>query len=520
MGNGPRLKQINSVFLVSAIAIVGIVILGIVAPKMVEKQAGIINGIMSDMFGWFYLISVLFIVLFCGGLAISKYGKVKLGHDNEKPQYSFFTWIGMLFSAGFGAGLVFWGVAEPMSHFSVPPVDVGTDAEKARVAMQYSFFNWGVHQWSVFTIVGLALAYFQFRKRKKGLISVTLDPLIGEKGKKPLRHTINTLAVITTVIGVATSLGMGVLQINGGLDYVFSIPQNTPNLLIITGILLALYLTSAVTGLDKGIKLLSTFNLALALGLMLVILFMGPTIFILQSLTAGVGDYIQNFFAMSLGLSPYTNSAWVKDWTIFYWAWVIAWSPFVGSFIARISRGRTIREFVFGVLIVPPAIAVIWIAIFGGTAANLELFQNAGLAEAVSNDVTSALFATFEFFPFSTLLSVIALVLIATFLVTSADSATFVLGMLTTDGNLNPSALVKVIWGVLMAAIVAVLLISSGLQGLQTASLIAALPFSIVLILMSASLIKSLKSDEQTSGVVIKENEDEIPPLQLEEKAQ
>ena len=511
MKNKTKSKHMNSVFWISAIVIFLLVLWGALNPASLSKWANATYSFTTEAFGWFYLLSVLFIVLFCAGLAISKYGRIKLGKDHEKPEYSFFTWIGMLFSCGFGAGLVFWGIAEPMSHFVNTPLRTeGQTAEAARTAMQYSFFNWGIHQWSVFTIVGLALAYFQFRKNEKGLISDTLNPIIGKTGKVTLRKTINILAVITTVMGVATSVGMGILQINGGLNYVFGVPQNTFFLLVITGSLLALYLTSALTGLDKGIKFLSILNLSLAIGLLVVVLLLGPTQFILESFTLGLGDYIQNFFGMSLGLSPYDGNNWSKAWTVNYWAWVIAWSPFVGAFIARISKGRTIREFVFGVLIVPPFIAIVWIAVFGGTALHMDLFQQTNIAGAVQNDVTSALFATFENFPMSAVLSVIFLLLIVTFLVTSADSATFVLGIMTSEGDPNPTTLVKVIWGVLMAAIVAVLIISSGLQGLQTASLISAVPFTVILLVISYSLWKTIKKDQRTQIVPQKNQEESL----------
>lgn len=486
----------NIVFWISSIFILIVVVWGALSPESFSAYATTIFDYTTTSFGWFYLFSVFLFVLFCLYLAISKHGKKRLGSDDERPKYSFFTWIGMLFSAGFGVGLVFWGVAEPMTHFLSPPMEIeGGTPESARLAMRYSFFHWGVHQWSVFTIVGLALGYFQFRKHKKGLISTTLDPVIGKDKHPTLRKTIDILAVIATVTGVATSLGMGILQINGGLNQVFSIPNTASTQLAVTGILLVLYLTSSTTGLDKGIKILSNLNMILAFGLMLFVFILGPTVFILNSLTVGIGDYIQNFVEMSLRLTPYKGGTWVRDWTVFYWAWVIAWSPFVGSFIARVSRGRTIREFVFGVLIVPPFIAIVWMAVFGGSALNMDLFQQTNIADAVANDVTSALFVLFNQFPFSFILSVISIILIFTFLVTSADSATFVLGMMTTEGDLNPSMVVKIIWGILIAAISAVLIISSGLQGLQTASLIAALPFTVILIVMSLALYRSLRQE-------------------------
>ncbi|WP_425542160.1 glycine betaine uptake BCCT transporter [Salinibacillus aidingensis] len=486
----------NIVFWASSFFITILVIWGAVLPESFAEVATAIYGFTTRAFGWFYLVTVLGIVFFCVFLAISRFGKIRLGGDDSKPDYPFFTWIGMLFSAGFGVGLVFWGVAEPMQHFLITPVDTEPlTADAAREAMRYAFFNWGIHQWSVFTIVGLALAYFQYRKKTTGLISSTLNPIIGEERKSGIRIPVDTLAVIATVMGVATSLGMGIMQINGGLNYVFQWPSGTTTQLIITAVLLVLYLFSSTTGLDKGIKFLSNLNLSLALLLMLFFLFLGPTVFILNSLTLGIGDYLQHFLGMSLRLTPYEGGTWVQDWTIFYWAWVIAWSPFVGSFIARVSKGRTIREFILGVLIVPPVLAMVWMSVFGGSALNLDLFHGTNIAQAVNQDVTSALFATFDHFPFTMLLSVLAILLIFTFLITSADSATFVLGIMTTNGDLNPSMLVKIIWGILQAAIAAVLIISSGLQGLQTASLISALPFAVILIMMCYSLFKALSRE-------------------------
>jgi choline/carnitine/betaine transport len=488
----------NAIFKVSVIIVGLFTIWGALSPENLAKNASAVFNFTSYSFGWFYLFSVACFVFFCLFLAFSKYGRIKLGKDDEKPEYSLFTWISMLFSAGFGVGIVFWGVAEPLTHFASPPlkgVEAQT-AEAARLAMRYSFFNWGIHQWSVFTIVGLALAYFQFRKNSQSLISETLEEIPVKRGNGLLKKTVNILAVIATITGVATSMGMGVLQINGGLNYVFSVPNHAGVQVAIVGIMLVLYLISATTGLDKGIKILSNTNMMLVAALMLFFLLKGPTIFILESFVLGIGDYLQNFMEMSFYLTPYTGDSWVHDWTVFYWAWVIAWSPFVGSFVARISKGRTIREFVIGVLIVPPVIAFIWMAIFGGTALHMDLFANAGIADAVSKDVTTAIFVLLKEFPFYGLLSVVMLVLIVIFLVTSADSAVFVLGMMTSNGSLNPSNMVKVIWGVLMAGITAVLIVSSGLKGLQTASLVSALPFTIILILISISLFKALYREQ------------------------
>jgi len=492
----------NVVFWISSITVIILVLFGVFLPKVFAKGANWAFNFTTYAFGWLFLISVFFFILFCIYLAFGKYGKIKLGSDDEKPEFSFFTWVGMLFSAGFGIGLVFWGIAEPMSHYFSPPTPdiMGQTPEAARTAMRFSFFHWGISQWSVFTIVGLAIGYFQFRKKGNSLISTTITPLFRNNIHSFWRHLIDILAVIATVMGVATSLGLGILQISGGMNLVFSIPATVYVQLIITVILLVLYLSSSTTGLNKGIKYLSNLNLSLALILMLFVFIFGPTVFILNSFVQGIGDYFQRFIDMSLRLRPYSGGKWIRDWTIFYWAWAIAWSPFVGGFIARVSRGRTIREFVIGVLLIPPLIALVWTAVFGGTALHIDLFQNGQIAEAVDRDVASALFTTYSYLPFPILSSILSIILIFTFLITSADSATFVLGMMTTNGSLNPPMLTKIIWGTLIAAIAAVLLISSGLEGLQTASLISALPFTLILIAMSFSLLASLKKEVFTKN--------------------
>ncbi len=508
----------NLVFKFSAIVIAIFTIWGALSPNSLAKNASAVFNFTSSSFGWFYLGSVACFVVFCFFLAFSKYGKIKLGKDDDKPEFSLFTWISMLFSAGFGVGIVFWGVAEPLTHFATPPYKEvePQSVESARLAMRYSFFNWGIHQWSVFTIVGLSLAYFQFRKKSKSLVSETLEGIHIKRGKESIKKSVNILAVIATVIGVSTSLGMGILQINGGLSYVFSVPNNAWVQISIVLVLLTLYITSATTGLHKGIKILSNTNMILVIALMAYFLFRGPTVFILDSFVLGIGDYLQNFTEMSFYMTPYSGDTWVNDWTVFYWAWVIAWSPFVGSFVARISKGRTIREFVLGVLTVPSGIAFMWMAIFGGTGLYMDLFQNTAIAEAVSRDVSTAIFILLKEFPLYFFFSIIIMALIMIFLVTSADSAVFVLGMMTSDGSLNPSNTVKIIWGVLMAGITIVLIISSGLTGLQAASLVSALPFTIILILISISLYRSLVKETKPSRTRIDHSE----PQELERKAQ
>ncbi len=485
----------NPVFSISASVILLLVILGATIPKKFGEIAGKLFIFTTVNFGWFYLLAVFIIILFLTFLAISKYGALRLGPDDELPEFSFFTWVAMLFSAGFGVGLVFWGVAEPMSHFFTSPVsDVTAQTEKAaRVAMGYSFFHWGISQWSVFAIVGLVMGFSQYRKKKDGLISTALESVTG---KKPIvKTTIDSFSVIATVMGIATSLGLGILQINGGLDTVFETGNSFLIQFFIIVIIFIAYMLSSSTGLDKGIRYLSNLNLGVALILMTFVFIAGPTVFILETFVLAIGDYFTNFIHYSLRLEPYQKGTWVRDWTIFYWAWAIAWSPFVGAFVARVSKGRTIREFIMGVMVIPPAIACLWIAIFGGTALWNDLNYQTGIAEAVNIDLTSALFQTYLHLPLTTILSILSIFLIFTFLVTSADSATYILASMTTNGSLVPPLFAKLVWGFLMAAIAGVLLYAGGLEALQTASLISALPFTVILLMLILSIVKLLRKE-------------------------
>ncbi|MDQ0352134.1 choline/carnitine/betaine transport [Alkalibacillus filiformis] len=486
----------NPVFYISATVVTLLVIVGAVMPERFGDVAGTLFVFTTDHFGWFYLVAVFVIIIYLIGLAISRYGKIRLGDDGERPEYPFFTWIGMLFSAGFGVGLVFWGVAEPMSHyFSTPFAGVEAQTEEAaRVAMGYAFFHWGVSQWSVFAIVGLVVAFMQFRRNDNGLISKAMEPVTGER--PALKTTIDALAIIATVMGVATTLGLGVMQTNSGLSTVTPLPTAIWVQMLIIVVMFVAYMISSTTGLDKGIKYLSNVNLSLCIILFLFIFIAGPTTFILNAFVAGIGDYLRNFIGYSLRLTPYQGGTWVRDWTVFYWAWAIAWSPFVGAFVARVSRGRTIREYVIGVMIVPPAIACVWIAAFGGAAIYSDLNEGTMIAEAVDNDVAVALFELYETLPLTTILSVVSLLLIFTFLITSADSASYVLGSMAAKGSLSPPLFLKLVWGVLISAIAGVLLLAGGLDALQTASLVSALPFTVILLILLYSIIKMLRNEQ------------------------
>lgn len=491
-------EKFNIVFWTSALIIFVFIVFGVSLPETLSTYAEAAFDWSTTYFGGFYLVVTVFFIGFCLFLALSRFGKIKLGKDDDKPEYSYYNWIGMLFSAGFGVALVFWGVSEPVMHYSSPPPGYeGKTDEAVNIAIQYSMFHWGIHQWAIFGVIGLVVAYFQFRKGKQGLISASIEPLLSNSKYeiKGWRQTIDILAVVATATGVATTLGLGVMQVNGGLHYTFGIPDSTTTQMMIIICLMIAYLVSTITGLNKGIRLLSVVNLSVAFLLMAFTLVVGPTLHMVNTFIYGIGGYLQNFIDMSLNVNPNEDGEWLSEWTIFYWAWAMAWSPFVGTFIARVSKGRTIREFVVGVLFVPPFVAIAWMAVFGGGALYFEKEKEVAVVEAVENDVTNGLFVTLEQFPLGIVLAVIAIALIFFFLITSAASATFVLGMMTSKNALQPGIGIQMVWGVLMTGIAAILLIASGLTGLQTASLITALPFSFIIVLMCFGLLKELRKE-------------------------
>ena len=487
------MKKDNTVLIVSLIIVIAFSAWGIISPTSFGAAAGGVFSFLTEKFGWFYLISMFLFVVFLILLACSKFGKVRLGPDDSRPDYSYISWFAMLFSAGMGIGLVFWGVAEPLNHYLSPwGIEGGTEAA-ANFAILQSFVHWGVHPWANYAIIALPLAYMQFRKNKPGLISSIFIPLIGEeKVAGPIGKVIDILAVFATVAGVATSLGLGVLQINSGLNHMFGVPINTTVNIIIIAVVTVLFLASAISGLDKGILILSNTNVVIAVTIMTLTLIVGPTVTILNTLTNGLGEYINGFVRESFRINPFGDNGWLGGWRIFYWAWWIAWAPFVGVFIARISRGRTIREFIIGVSIVPALGSFLWFAVFGATGITLgpEI-----AAEAIQTTET-AFFIIMEHVPFGNIISLVTVVLLCTFFITSADSATFVLGMMSRNGDLNPDTKTKVIWGIIQAVIAFALMFAGGLNALQTSSIVAAFPFAIVMIGACVSFYKVLWSDE------------------------
>lgn len=486
------------VFAVALAIILAFVLWGALFPDQLGASAQAALDFSTEKFGWFYLLAAFGFLIFALYLAFSRFGRIKLGQDDDEPEYSTLNWFAMLFSAGMGIGLVFWGVAEPVSHYIDPPegTEPGT-SQAAQVAMRYSFFHWGLHPWAIYSVISLALAYFQFRKGYKGLISSTFVPLLGDRVNGPIGKAIDILAVIATAFGVATSLGLGTLQIAGGIQQIFGVSSTIVIQIVIIAVVTVIYLISSSAGLDKGIRILSNVNMVVAVALLLFVLFAGPTAFIFDTFTVTIGGYVQNLVQMSLRMTPFSDSTWVAAWTLFYWAWWISWAPFVGTFIARVSRGRTIREFILGVMLVPSLFGCFWFAVFGGSGIYSARYQGSGLASAVEEDVTSALFLMLNNLPLGIIVSVVALLLIAMFFITSADSATFVLGMLSSNGTLNPPVKIKITWGLVQSSIAVVLLVSGGLAALQTASIVVALPFAVIIIGMCFSLHKALVEEDR-----------------------
>lgn len=491
------MKKISPVFNITLIAVILAVGYGVAAPEHFRDITTLIKDFISDSFGWYYLLTVSLLFFISVFLIFSPIGRIRLGKDSDRPQFSMVSWLAMLFSAGMGIGLVFYGAAEPLSHYAVSPATTAPETKDAyKEAMRETFFHWGFHAWAIYGLTALALAYFQFRKGQPGLISATLRPIFGDRVDGPLGKVIDVFAIFATVFGVATSLGFGAVQINAGFNYLFGVKVGFVPQLVIISIVTVLFLISAWSGLGKGIKILSNANMVLALALLVFVIILGPTLLIFNMFTDSIGGYLENIIRMSFRTAPLTpeNRVWLNDWTLFYWAWWMAWSPFVGMFIARVSKGRTIREFMIGVLVVPTVLSAIWFSAFGTTAIET---QRAGVVDLASSATELTIFEMFSTLPWSSVISMIAVLLIISFFITSADSATFVLGMQSSYGSLTPPNNLKIIWGIIQSGIALILLYVGGLDALQNVIIIAALPFSVILILMITSLFSSLKEERK-----------------------
>ncbi|MCL5769016.1 choline BCCT transporter BetT [Acinetobacter sp. ANC5681] len=484
-----------NVFLSTVIIIAIFIAIVIIAPSSFEFLTQQLKQWITDSFSWFYVLSVAVFLILLIYIACSASGKIKLGPDHSQPEYSNGSWFAMLFTAGMGIGLMFFGVAEPVMHYVSPPSGDPESIASAQQALRITFFHWGLHAWAIYAVVGLALAYFAYRHNLPLKTRSALYPIIGKKIYGPWGDSIDTFATIGTVFGVATSLGFGVTQINSGLHYLFGVEQSSQvqvGLIVFVSILASM---SVFLGLDKGVKRLSELNLVLALVLLAFVFIAGPSIYLLQTTIQNMGSYMSNLFGMTFNLYAYQPNGWIGGWTIMYWAWWISWSPFVGMFIARVSRGRTIREFIVGVLLIPTGFTIIWMGFLGNAALfNIMQEHNVSLIHAVQSDSSVALFEFLNHLPFSGVMSLLATVLVMLFFVTSADSGALVTDYLTAKTENSPTWQ-RLFWTVLMAALAIILLLVGGLSALQSSIIMSALPFTFIMLLMSWGLLKALKLD-------------------------
>lgn len=495
---GPFPRVNRPVFIASALLIVGFIIFGSLFGELAGEVFNQLQSFITHRFRWLFIILMNVAVVFSLYIALSRYGDIRLGHQTEHPEYSLLSWFGMLFSAGIGIGLLYWGTAEPLYHFMSPPMGQAETVETAKQAMSISFLHWGIHAWALYCVVALSLAYFHYRRGLPLSIRSVLYPLIGQKIYGKWGHVVDTLAVFGTMFGVVTSLGLGAMQINAGFSNVFGIPNNVPVQLCLIAIITAMATLSVMMGLDKGIKRLSDINIVLTVLLLGFMLFFGPTQFIIDSFIENIGNYVSQLIPLGFWSEAYSNTDWQANWTIFYWAWWVSWSPFVGIFVARISRGRTIREFIFGVLFIPMLLLFFWFTTFGGSAVHMELMGNYGLIEAVKADYGSAIFKLIEYYPLTKPLTLVIVVMIMLWFVTSSDSASLVIDMLTAGGDTNPPKIQRLFWALSQGVIAAVLLVAGGLSALQAVAIIAGFPFAIVVFVMMYCLWRGLTRDRLT----------------------
>ena len=485
------------VFYPSAIIIVLFIVLTLIIGEPMAKVFSSIQTSVTTNTGWFFVLAMNIFLVFSIYFTVSKTGKIRLGGANAKPEFSTFAWFAMLFSAGLGISLLYYGVGEPMYHFSDPILNPeGTpEAEAAKTAMKYTFLHYGLHAWSVYAILGVALAFFTFNKKLPLTLRSVFYPLLGDKIHGIIGDVIDIIAVVATLFGLATSLGIGVQQLGAGLNYLFEIANNTTTHVILIAIITGAATISVVLGLDKGVRALSEWNMRLAIVFLIAMLFLGPTIFILDAFVQNVGVYFQEMISLGALTEAYDGTHWQNDWTIFYWAWWIAWSPFVGMFIARVSKGRTIREFFLGVMLVPTLLTFFWMTVFGGSGLYLELNDIAEIASAVRGDISTALFVMLEEYPFSSVTSFVGIILLTSFFVTSSDSGSLVIDSITAGGKLDAPVGQRIFWASTEGIVAGTLLLGGGLQALQTASILSGLPFAIILIIMCFSLLKGLSQE-------------------------
>jgi choline/glycine/proline betaine transport protein len=498
------------VFWPSVLLITAMIITTLALGDQAEDLFGTIQTAITTNTGWLFVIAVNVFIIFSLFIAFSRFGDIRLGGEDAETDFSTMAWFAMLFSAGMGIGIMFWSVAEPIFHFLAPPTADAESIEAAQQAMNLTYLHWGFHAWAIYAVVGLSLGFFAFNRGLPLSFRSVFYPLIGERIKGWMGDVIDILAVLATLFGLATSLGLGVLQVSAGLDHVFGLPDN---IYLQVGIIVAITgvaTVSVVLGIDKGVRVLSELNVRIAALFLIFMIFVGPTIFIMDSFVQNFGGYLSSVATFSFWTESYAGSDWQNSWTIFYWAWWISWSPYVGMFIARISKGRTVKQFVLGVLIVPSIVTFLWMSAFGGSAISLELAGIGNIGAAVNDNVATALFVFLEQFPLGMVTSVIAIVLILSFFVTSSDSGSLVIDGLTSGGKLDAPVGQRIFWAQTEGLVAAILLIGGGLSALQTASISTGLPFVLILLLMCYSLQQGLKREyrENQNKVKGKERDD------------
>jgi glycine betaine transporter len=479
----------------------GVAALGIADPDRLGGLASLLTWTVFRAIDWFFLVLATGLLVIAVWLALGRYGGVKLGQPEDEPEFTTLSWLAMLFAAGMGVGLLFWSVAEPVLHYATAPGVERGSTEAARHAMTVTLFHWSLHAWAVYCVAALALAYFGFRRRTSYMPGACIQSAFAGCWVAPVAWLADLIAVLAVALGVAGSIAMGVFQLQRGLFVLAGVDATSTAVAgMILGVLVVAYLPPLALPLDKGIQWLSSANMLIAVGVLVYLLVAGPTAFLLRSFVASFGDYAAQIVPLSFQLYPFQGtdvSGWFRSWTLTYFIWWIAWSPFVGVFIARISRGRTIREFVAGVLVVPSVFSVLWFAVFGGTALYEERYGLGGVVAIVRHDVSIALFTLFERLPFADVLNVTAIGLAFVFLVTSIVSAAYVLGMLTEGGSLDPSVRSKLAWGVLLAALGAAMMLSGDVEAVRSVTVVGAIPFSFVLILQVAALVGALSRDSR-----------------------